>query len=65
VYRAIARLDDGSQIDVLQEIYAKLNTDSHRHQVSEFYWTIRSMTDPEILSLRKQIRQEIGVDQLR
>jgi hypothetical protein len=31
----------------------------------EFYWTIRSMHGPEILKLRKKIRDEIGIEQLR
>jgi hypothetical protein len=32
---------------------------------SEFYWTIRIMTGPEILKFRKQIRDEIGMGQLQ
>jgi len=65
VYRAIAKLDDGSQVATLKEIYARLNNDQHRRSLSEFYWTIRSMTGPEILGLRKAIRDEVGVQNLR
>lgn len=65
VYRAIANLDDATQIPVLKEIYQQLNTDSLRHVIPEFYWTIRVMTGPEILAFRKQIRDEIGMDQLQ
>ena len=65
VYRAIARLDDGTRVPVLKEIYGKMNTDDNRGHVTEFYWTIRSMSHPDVFPLRKQIRQEIGMDQLR
>ncbi|MEN6407106.1 MAG: HEAT repeat domain-containing protein [Thermoguttaceae bacterium] len=60
VYRAIAVLDDPKYIGVLREIYAKLDG----YEVSEFYWTIRIMSGPEILKFRKQIRSERG-EQLR
>lgn len=56
VYRAIAVLDDPKYIPVLRDIYAKLN----EYEVSEFYWTIRIMSGPEILKFRKQIREEKG-----
>ena len=46
---------------VLAEIYK----DRDRLDVRDFYWTIRGMTGPEILAFRKQIRDEIGMDQLR
>jgi hypothetical protein len=65
VYRAISRLDDASQVPVLREIYSRLNTDQNRDRLPEFYWTIRGMTGPEILTLRKTIRDEIGVENLR
>ncbi|HLJ12720.1 MAG TPA: HEAT repeat domain-containing protein [Planctomycetaceae bacterium] len=65
VYRAIARLDDASQIPSLKEIYSRLSDDQHRHLLSEFYWTIRNMTGAEILALRKTMRTEVGVQNLR
>ena len=62
-YRAIAALDDSNQVPVLKKIYAGLQ--QQRFQMSEFYWTIRIMTGPEILAFRKQIRDEVGMDQLQ
>ena len=35
------------------------------YEVSEFYWTIRIMTGPDILKFRKQIRDEVGMNQLQ
>ena len=61
VYRSIAILDDSSRIGVLREIYAKLD----RYDMSEFYWTIRIMSGPEILAFRRQIREEVGIENLR
>ena len=60
-YRAIAALDDSNQIPLLKKIYAGLS----QYEVSEFYWTIRIMTGPEILKFRKQIRDEVGINQLQ
>ena len=60
-YRAIAALDDSNQVPVLRKIYAGLE----RYEVSEFYWTIRIMTGPEILKFRKQVRDEVGMSQLQ
>ena len=65
VYRAIARLDDGTQLPVLKEVYARLSAPEHRTELSEFYWTVRSMTHADILPFRKQIRQDVGMDSLR
>jgi HEAT repeat protein/thiol-disulfide isomerase/thioredoxin len=56
MYRAIAVIDDPKHIPILKEIYGKLQ----QHEVSEFYWTIRIMSGPEILAFRKQIRDERG-----
>ena len=57
-YRAIAALDESNQIPLLRKIYAGLK----QYEVSEFYWTIRIMTGPEILKFRKQIRDEVGLN---
>ena len=54
MYQAIAVLDDPKYVPILREIYGKLQ----EYEVSEFYWTIRIMSGPEILKLRKQIRDE-------
>jgi len=61
VYRAIAVTNDEQYIPILREIYSKM--DSYR--VSEFYWTIRSMTGQEILKFRKEIRDKHGMESLR
>lgn len=60
-YRAIAALDDAGQIAVLRDIRARLND----YEISEFYWTIRIMSGPEVLKLRKEIRDAVGMDRLR
>jgi HEAT repeat protein len=60
-YRAIAALDDTSRLGALREIYATLG----QGEKSEFYWTIRIMTGPEVLEFRKQIREEVGMNNLR
>ena len=61
VYQAIAALNDTTKIGVLKEIYGRLD----EYEVRDFYWTIRSMTGPEILRFRKQIRDEAGMERLR
>ncbi|MFW5692939.1 MAG: hypothetical protein ACOCWL_01865, partial [Thermoguttaceae bacterium] len=61
VYRAIAAIDDSSRIDVLREIYGTLD----EYEVRDFYWTIRAMTGPDMLQFRKEIRDEVGMEQLR
>lgn len=30
-----------------------------------FYWTIRTMEGPEVLRLRKQMRDDLGMENLR
>jgi hypothetical protein len=57
VYRAIATIDDPQYIDVLRQIYDKLD----RFDVGEFYWTIRIMSGPEILKFRKEIRDRVDL----
>ena len=59
-YRAIAKLDDSSQISVLETIYAGLD----EYEYSRFYWTIRIMSGREILKFRKRIRDEVGMNNL-
>ncbi len=61
LYNAIATLDDPQYIPQLREIYAKLDSSDVRN----FYWAIRSMTGPEILKFRKEIRDTHGMENLR
>jgi hypothetical protein len=63
VYRAISASNDDSLVPVLEEIYRSMDKSDYR--MREFYWTIRSMDGPNILKLRKQIRQDVGMDRLR
>jgi hypothetical protein len=63
VYRAITRLDDDSQTPILEEIYAVMG--KNQWQLHRFYWTIRGMHGPNILKLRKKIRDEVGMVKLQ
>jgi HEAT repeat protein/thiol-disulfide isomerase/thioredoxin len=63
-YRAIAFVDDSNQVPLLTKMYEK-NKDNYGFSASDFYWTIRIMSGSEILALRKRIREELGMDQLR
>lgn len=65
VYQAIAYLDDASRVELLQEIFEQINTEENGGDVRDFYWSIRSMTGPKILGLRKKIRDTVGMDNLR
>lgn len=62
-YRAIAVMNDDSLTPVLEEIYRTYQ--GSQYDIREFYWTIRKMQGPKVLTLRKQIRQDVGMDQLR
>jgi hypothetical protein len=62
VYRAAAALDDEKYVPVLREIYGNISGDS---RISDFYWTIRIMSGPEILTLRKEIRDKVGMSRLQ
>jgi hypothetical protein len=46
---------------VLREIYGKMQ----EYEISQFYWTIRIMSGPEILKFRKEIREKHGMTALR
>ena len=66
VYRAIAYLDDSSRFATLESIYDDdISKKQYHSNQSDFYWTIRIMTGPRILALRKRIRDEVGIDRLR
>jgi len=60
VVRAIAATNASEHIDVLRPIYNRL----HEFRYGEFYWTIRIMSGREALLLRKQIRDEVGMENL-
>jgi hypothetical protein len=62
-YRAISKLDDDSQTPTLQRIYESFAKQTW--EIREFYWTIRAMHGPNVLKLRKRIRDEIGMQQLQ
>ncbi len=62
-YRAITTLDDDSFTPVLQRIYESYATQTW--ELREFYWTIRAMHGPNVLKLRKKIRDEVGMQQLQ
>ena len=62
VYRAIAALDDSSQVAVLREISLGMkNTSDFR----DLYWTVRGMSGQEMIKFRKEIRDKVGMDNLR
>lgn len=61
LYRAIAALDDESRVPILAEIYRQLS----EWEMRDFYWTIRTMHGRAVLKLRKQIRDEVGMENLR
>lgn len=61
VYRAIAKLNAGDQVETLREIYPTLDD----YDMDEFYWTIRIMSGDDVLRLRKEIRDTYGADILR
>ncbi len=64
VYRAIAFLDDATQLEILEQIYQNIRAEDE-NEVSEFYWTMRSMTGAKMLGFRKRIRDEVGMQNLR
>jgi HEAT repeat protein len=64
VYRAVAFTNDPNLVPVLEEVYRSYDK-QNTWQIRTFYWTIRSMTGERALALRKQIRDEIGMERLR
>jgi HEAT repeat protein len=63
-YRAVAALGDDARTPFLAELYRSFGKDQ-QWELRNFYWTIRSMQGPEILKLRKQIRDEVGMQNLQ
>lgn len=64
VYEAISAVDDARYVPILEQIYESFRKDSP-YLIRDFYWSIRTMHGPEILKLRKRIRNEVGMDELR
>ncbi|EAQ78530.1 hypothetical protein DSM3645_26644 [Blastopirellula marina DSM 3645] len=63
VYRAIAKLNAVQHLDILRTIY---NPEQFGYSENQrFYWTIRIMSGDEALELRKKIRDEVGMSNLR
>jgi hypothetical protein len=65
LYRAVASLGDDALVPVLEEIYRTYSPEEQQFNISDFYWTIRSIEGPAALRLRKQIRDDIGTENLR
>jgi hypothetical protein len=63
MWRAITVQNDDSLTPILEEIYGKLG--AQNYFVREFYWTIRGIKGPQILKLRKRIRDEVGMERLQ
>jgi hypothetical protein len=63
VCRAVTALDDDGKVPVLDEVYQRLG--ERGFSAREFYWTIRSLDGPNALRLRRQVRQDVGMDALR
>jgi hypothetical protein len=63
VYRAAAALRADDMVPVLEQIYT--GYEKQDYYVREFYWTIRLIGGEGALKLRKRIRDEVGMQQLR
>jgi HEAT repeat protein len=63
VCRAIVALDDDARVRVLEEVYENLSAIGL--DPKEFYWTIRALDGPRALRLRRVIRSEHGMENLR
>ncbi len=66
LYRALARRNDPQYFPIVEEIYHQIQNQKYAESsIKEFYWTIRTMTGPEVLILRKEIRKTHGADALQ
>lgn len=63
VYRAVVALDDDSRSPLLEEVYRSFPPKDY--WLRDYYWTIRSMSGPNVVKLRKVVRDEVGMDNLR
>jgi hypothetical protein len=67
VYTAIALRNDAEQVATLEAIYEWMQKSygkNANYMYQPFYWTIRIMTGPEVLKLRKRIRDDVGMSNL-
>ncbi|MGE0536498.1 MAG: hypothetical protein AB7O68_16120 [Pirellulales bacterium] len=62
-YRAIAVTNSDEHGALLTRLYELLRDQDA--DLRDFYWTIRAMTVPSAVELRKRMRAEVGMDQLR
>ncbi len=65
VYRAVALLDDQDRVPLLSAIYERMRKDNATQDIRDFYWTMRGMTGPDALALRKRVRDDVGMENLR
>ncbi|WP_417847177.1 HEAT repeat domain-containing protein [Thalassoglobus sp.] len=66
LYRALARVNDPQYFSILEQIYTQIQSQEYSEpSIKEFYWTIRIMTGPEVLQLRKEIRDTHGAETLQ
>ncbi|MEX2216060.1 MAG: hypothetical protein WD768_18250, partial [Phycisphaeraceae bacterium] len=63
VIRAVAAVNADDKVPVLEAIYGTIKDESY--SVRELYWTIRPMTGEKALLLRKKVRDEFGMQNLR
>jgi HEAT repeat protein len=63
VARAVAALGDDALTPLLEDVYAAYEKEDYA--VREFYWAIRPMKGPNVMALRKKMRDELGMDRLR
>ena len=64
VFEAVASTNNDEKISVVEEIY-KLHGANDISFAAELYWTIRVMDGSHALKLRKLIRDEVGMSQLK
>lgn len=63
VTRGVTALNDDAQTPLLEEVYRAYTKDDY--DLRTFYWTIRGIQGPNILKLRKTIRDEVGMERLK
>jgi HEAT repeat protein len=63
-YRAITKINDDSMAPTLEEIYRRY-AQTNQYLIREMYWTISTMTGPNVAKLRKKILDEIGMPALQ
>ena len=65
LYQAITVTNNPASVPVLEEIYFQMTKSKWSTNMGDFYWTIRTMSGPEIIALRKKIRSEQTASKLR